>query len=544
MRTIVGPQPASAGASAAERSTEVALALPALPRGTYRAAWQARSADDLHLTTGTTVFGVGDPVVDAPTDRSGPAPDVPGLALRWLQLALLGLVVGAALHGAVVVPRSSLPETFRRQIQGQLGRAMGLGAALSALVGLAVLVQVSTGVEGSGAVVWTSAFGGFWLLGEASFLVLVLLAAGASTRGWDRRRSAVAAVALTLALLATGGSGHVAPDAGRPLAVALLTAHLAAGAAWAGGLLVLLLLAGTSARRGRASWAHSLLRAFGAPAAVSLGVLVVTGVALTSRQVASVDALLTTTYGRVLVAKVGLGLLAGLLGLRTHRALRRAVPADRGRCTRRMRLELALLGGRAGRRRPARGRHAGPGTGVRANGAHRSDHAGVPGRGSVRDARSGPEPGRAELAEGHCRPDATPGAGASHRGHGDPGRSVRQRPAAARPGRRPAGRGSGSWRRWTSAPPGTGTCRRPCTGRADPTPGARHLDRARRPSRRAATGDHRSPVVGGAGRVGAGPGRRPCRRRHGDSTKTAPSQAGRGAEQEPVAAPNPELVGV
>ncbi len=329
VRTIVGPPPAGAGASAAERSTEVALALPALPRGTYRAAWQARSADDLHLTTGTTVFGVGDPVVDAPTDRSGPAPDVPGLALRWLQLALLGLVVGAALHGAVVVPRSSLPETFRRQIQGQLGRAMGLGAALSALVGLAVLVQVSTGVEGSGAVVWTSAFGGFWLLGEASFLVLVLLAAGASTLGWDRRRSAVATVALTLALLATGGSGHVAPDAGRPLAVALLTAHLAAGAAWAGGLLVLLLLAGTSARRGRASWAHSLLRAFGAPAAVSLGVLVVTGVALTSRQVASVDALLTTTYGRVLVAKVGLGLLAGLLGLRTHRALHRAVPADR-----------------------------------------------------------------------------------------------------------------------------------------------------------------------------------------------------------------------
>jgi copper transport protein len=57
--------------------------------------------------------------------------------------------------------------------------------------------------------------------------------------------------------------------------------------------------------------------------------LTVTGLLMTSGQVSTVDALLTTPYGLILVAKVAAAAVAALLGLRTFRRLRRPVPVPR-----------------------------------------------------------------------------------------------------------------------------------------------------------------------------------------------------------------------
>src|SRR5689334_18354619 len=74
----------------------------------------------------------------------------------------------------------------------------------------------------------------------------------------------------------------------------------------------------------RARLVAALLRAFSALAVTCLTTLAVTGLLMTGVQVSTVDALLTTPYGWLLIAKVSVVTVAGLLGLRTANRLRRS----------------------------------------------------------------------------------------------------------------------------------------------------------------------------------------------------------------------------
>lgn len=309
-------------ATSTDRTTEVRLALPPLGRGSYRMSWRAESAEDLHPSAGTVVFGVGDVVAPhRSADRSGPAPDASTAGLRWLQLVLLGGLIGAALLALVVLPRAGRDRTVRRRPERLLWTVGGLCAALGAVVGVLALADASHGTAGAAQVLTGSAYGFWWAVGELAWVVLALVVAGVVGRGWTRGRAVVGAAGLSALLAGLVGGGHVTSSG--PVVAGLLALHLAAAAAWTGGLLLLLPLCAVLGRD-RPDAVRAVLRAFGVPAAASVGILVTSGAALTGSQVASVDALLTTTYGRVLVAKAGLAALAGLLGLATHRRLRRA----------------------------------------------------------------------------------------------------------------------------------------------------------------------------------------------------------------------------
>jgi copper transport protein len=116
--------------------------------------------------------------------------------------------------------------------------------------------------------------------------------------------------------------------------------HLAAGAVWWGGLigLVLVLAPGgdTSAERA----AGTLVR-FSAVAAWVLLALVATGTALAWRTLGTVDALVGTGYGRVLLAKITLVALVALLAAWNRwRLLPRF--ADRGRAPERLLLRRTV----------------------------------------------------------------------------------------------------------------------------------------------------------------------------------------------------------
>ena len=115
---------------------------------------------------------------------------------------------------------------------------------------------------------------------------------------------------LGIALLATPGpAGHAGST--DPIALNLVgdTLHLAAGAAWVGGL-VMLLLAAFPATAGNASAARATALApvvsrFSDLAVVAIGVLVVSGLVRSWVEVRALGALTSTTYGLVLLAKVG-----------------------------------------------------------------------------------------------------------------------------------------------------------------------------------------------------------------------------------------------
>jgi copper transport protein len=110
----------------------------------------------------------------------------------------------------------------------------------------------------------------------------------------------------------------------RPARVALDAVHLVVALGWAGAVavaaLALLPLLGDADRRAAVL---PVLRAFGVAAAAGFAVLVVTGLLLAGGAVASLDALLLSGYGRILLAKIVLVGLAGLAGLRTAVLLRR-----------------------------------------------------------------------------------------------------------------------------------------------------------------------------------------------------------------------------
>jgi copper transport protein len=157
-------------------------------------------------------------------------------------------------------------------------------------------------------------------VGLAMLVAAVLWAA----RGWRAGRApAVLTLGAAGALLAAAGTallGH--PMGGAPATVLIGAVHVLAAGGWAGSVLVAALVALMPG--GSVGQVRELLRAFAALAVTCVAALTVTGLLMTGAQVSTVDALLTTPYGLILLAKVTAVAAAGLLGLRTARRLRRS----------------------------------------------------------------------------------------------------------------------------------------------------------------------------------------------------------------------------
>lgn len=322
---------------------QLVVGLPVLDVGAYSATWSIRSADDLHLTTGTVSFAIGQPFIARAVDRRGPPPQVLSSSMRWLDLTGIALLLGALLLTLTVVPRIQTTPAQTAALQTLLWRVLTVAAGVELLIGVAILID-TTGVRDVLAVLTSTRLGQLWLIREAGFAAVAVSSFLAMGRKGPARLSLITTITLTLgSLAAIAGSSHVGVGPDRPFALLLLLVHLSVGGAWAGAALLLLLFAVLEGARGVGFPTRRLLRSFGAPAACCVAVVATTGMALAARQVASVDALLTTTYGQILVVKVLAVLLAGLLGLRTTIHVRRPRSAGNASLTRAVALESAAL---------------------------------------------------------------------------------------------------------------------------------------------------------------------------------------------------------
>jgi len=180
-------------------------------------------------------------------------------------------------------------------------------------------------------------FGSLWLARECALLAMTLAAA------LDRcgvRQAGGAALVLAPALaVAQALNSHAAALTQDSLpAVASDAVHLLAAAVWVGGLFALVVALRPLMRSGDRSLsalARTGWRRFGVLAAACLGLLLVTGLYAIGRQIASLDALLTTLYGRVLIGKLTLVLTASMLGLANGLLLRPRLAASLARLFRR-----------------------------------------------------------------------------------------------------------------------------------------------------------------------------------------------------------------
>jgi copper transport protein len=194
--------------------------------------WRVVSVDDGHVTAGAFAFGVGTPpgapAATTTTSSSGPTPlAIASKAVLYAGLMLLVAIAAIALglfHGA--------PAARRR-----LGVIAGAVAFLGAL-GFLVSQQRAIGVPLDTYLRSSAARPTIWLLVATAVAAAFALVATRAVRWAPWAAGAAAAVAL--ALRAHGG--HAAAGQMPVLEETIQWVHMLAGACWAGGLLLLVLL--------------------------------------------------------------------------------------------------------------------------------------------------------------------------------------------------------------------------------------------------------------------------------------------------------------
>jgi copper transport protein len=302
--------------------TRLTLPLPqGLPDGSYVMSYRVTSADG-HPVAGSFVFSVGAApaqAITSPVDRYDVAWTWLGVAARALWYGNLLLASGLALFLALIrAPPDSAPRLNRGLARLAIS-GIASGASLLAAEGGSLL----GGPPGSllSFELWRLALGSsvFWTVAAGAAGLAIL------SRARDRR-FALLAGALVVAL-SFGLSGHAATAGPRWLTAPVIALHVLGAALWVGALWPLLLALGGAEAKAR-------LQAFSSLAVCAIACLIVAGTVLAALQLGSISALVTTDYGRRLLAK--LILVAGLLGLAALNrllltpALDRSARAERG----------------------------------------------------------------------------------------------------------------------------------------------------------------------------------------------------------------------
>ncbi|GGO88243.1 transport integral membrane protein [Nocardioides phosphati] len=328
-------------APATARDTTVTVALPAaLARGTYTVVWRVVSADG-HPVAGSLSFSVGRP------SRTVTAPDGPGGSPRSVAVLLavnqallyLGLFTAAGLAVFATWTATARPLPRRRAL-----RRTAWGAGAVSLAG-GVLAVPLTVVQQRGQGLEQLVAGGSWTGGGAAmhlglaavFAGLVLAVVTVVRRDqWPPRvvrSTAVLAVLVpACGLSLTGHSRAATPEA---LVMAVDVLHVVAGSAWIGGLVGLVLVLPRSRPADRAG----TLSRFSAFAAGSVALLVLTGLVMAWRVLGTWE-LLASAYGRLLLAKVDLVLVALAYAAVNRGLIRSGATAKVGR---EVRVEAGLL---------------------------------------------------------------------------------------------------------------------------------------------------------------------------------------------------------
>jgi copper transport protein len=309
---------------------------PGLGDGAYLVSWSVISPDG-HPVRGAFTFTVGSGGALKPgllqdvlsSSGASRAVGVAAASVRALLFAALAVALGTVAAFAVAPVWLTAPRARWRRLvevaclagiaacalsialQGANAAGGGLGDALRWSLWRHVLVE---------------RFGRAAAVRAIVLLALVPLAGAAtldpaSTRRWRWRASALVAGAVIVGSVAA--SGHAGTGRDPLLGFVADVAHVGAMCCWLGGLVALAVAFGLLTRDER----PVLARRISTLAAASVAVLLLSGAAQGWRQVGTLDGLTSTTYGRLLLAKVGIvAAMLVLAGLNRWLVRRRGSP--------------------------------------------------------------------------------------------------------------------------------------------------------------------------------------------------------------------------
>ena len=300
----------TSGPTIAVATNALALTVPVrtLGSGIYTVAWRTVSAVDGHLATGTFAFGVGvapSSVVGsgstATVASTGPSPAA--IVGRWLLY--LGLIPLAGTAFFVLAVGDGRRPLVRFVLPASLA-----AAAIGTIVVLAV--EMSDAGVGFADLAGTS-------LGTAAIIRLVPLFVAALGVLWIQRRSPRRSAAVVLVggaggVLADVAFSHAAAGGVAPFDITVQAAHVLAVCLWLGGLVGLL----GSLRSEPGPETSRIARRYASFATVGIVVVAVSGLIRAISEIGTVDALVSTDFGRLVIAKTALLALLALLGAVNH----------------------------------------------------------------------------------------------------------------------------------------------------------------------------------------------------------------------------------
>ncbi|MBQ1052846.1 copper resistance protein CopC/CopD [Micromonospora sp. C51] len=298
--------------------------------GTYLVTYRVISADS-HPVSGAFTYSVGapsEPPVDSGDD--GQANPVVGTAVKvakFVGYAGLLLVIGPALVLALLWPRR-----LSRRGPARLAWT-GLGLVALATVA-AVLLQVpytSGGglfdITGDGlSLVLGSAFGAAHLVRLGLLAAVALLLRPLLAGPVGRTDLVILGVLAVGALLTWPMAGHPAASPAPAVSVLVDAVHLGGMAVWLGGLVMLAVFL--------LPWADerelgAILPIWSRWAALAVSALLLAGTVQALIEVATPAALVNTTYGRLVLAKIGLFVLVIAVAAYSRHLVRTRVAASR-----------------------------------------------------------------------------------------------------------------------------------------------------------------------------------------------------------------------
>jgi copper transport protein len=331
--TDVGAHSETTGAVRRSPANPDTLVVPLrkVPEGWYLVYWRAISVDG-HPVQGAFTFAVGPNAGPAPQFKipriSQTATTTPLLIARWAMFLTTMTAIG------LFVLRLLIARPVIRRVQGTTLRAVSiafLGASVAGLLALPAYVEESTAIDSLrsffafGALIplWrTTAFTRGYV---DMWICFALFCAAAWTALWlDKperpQRSVTAILAAAGALSAAaavlalpGISGHAAQTAPRDVSLALDWLHLVSGSVWIGGLIGLIVLWRALPPVYRLRGLAVSVPRFSNVAFVSVLVLLGSGIWASVDHLPVWAALWQTSYGKVILLKIGLLAAAALL---------------------------------------------------------------------------------------------------------------------------------------------------------------------------------------------------------------------------------------
>jgi copper transport protein len=354
------------------RANTLTVKLSTLPAGAYVVSWRAVSEDG-HPIRGAFTFRIGaggltgvaklaEELLAGTTGRSdvGTAMAI----LRTLTFAAMLLLLGSVTF-SLFVSSTPLSHEGERSVL-RIITGSGFLAGVSGVLGLLLYGPYTAGVG------FNSIADGTLLddtlndrVGRAmmfrTIAVIVLAVAMLRTRksaalGQGAESShdnshprsmvlAVAAAIVTLAMQVLCGHGFT--GRWKPLAALATIVHVAAASSWIGVLVIVVTVLRQQTRGRGPDASHdpitsALINRFSKLAFLSVGALVGSGLVNSLRQVGSQEGLTSTTYGRLVLTKVGVTSLLVGLGFLSRRALQAKASIDLGRIRKRMTIESLL----------------------------------------------------------------------------------------------------------------------------------------------------------------------------------------------------------